>query len=76
MVNAVMAVSEIGRTKRDRQPSSHPYPRRRKSGQSFSTTLESAAQDHEPVPLHYLTTVYGRDSKMQNFFYQPREYHY
>lgn len=76
MVNAVMMVSEAGRTRRDKQPSSHSYPRRKKPEQSFSTTLEHAAQEYEDVPLHYLTTVYGRDSKMQNFFYQPREYHY
>lgn len=76
MVNAVMMVSEVSRTKRDRQSSSHPYPRRKKSERSFSATLEHAAQEYEAVPLHCLTTVYGRDSKMQNFFYEPREYHY
>lgn len=76
MVNAVMAVSETGRTKRDRQPSSHSYPKSKKSELSFSATLEHAAAEYETVPLHYMTNVYGRDCKMQNFFYQPREYHY
>lgn len=76
MVNAVMVVSEIGRTKRDRQPSSRSYPKQKKTERSFSETLENAAQEYDAVPLHCLTTIYGRDSKMQNFFYQPREYHY
>ena len=76
MVNAVMVVSDVNRTKRDKQPSSHPYSKRKKSERPFSEAFSSAAQECDDVPLSCITTIYDSDCRMQNFFYQPKEYHY
>ncbi len=76
MVTSVLAVPRIDKVKRDRQSPSQFHSREKDSNELFAQFLDNAVKESEPASMECLNTVYGRDSKMQTFRYQSREYHF
>ncbi|MCM1112047.1 MAG: hypothetical protein NC399_02205 [Muribaculum sp.] len=75
MVQSVTAVPTVKKLKRDNRNSSDSKD---KSAHTlFAQILEEAAeQAPESAPRDCRTTLYSRDSRLQNFHYLSREYHY
>lgn len=69
MVMSVAAVSETAKAKRDNRQTSYSEPRQGESGGKSGAKRQS-------TPLECYTTTYGRDSMVQTFHYQSREYSY
>lgn len=76
MVHSVMAVPTAKKVKRDDNRSSHSNTKDKNENKLFAAILEETTQQSEPAPMSCQTTLYNRDSRMQNFHYQTREYHY
>lgn len=76
MVHSVMATPRVGKTKRDDRHSANSGAKDKDDNKLFATILEEATQKPEPAPTACQTTLYGRDSRLQNFNYLTREYHY
>lgn len=75
MVHSVDAVPKAGRIKRDQQKSFYSDSGSHSSNGSFAKVLENAKKETQNASMDCHTTTYGRDSRIQTFFYQPREYH-
>lgn len=78
MVNSVMAVPTVRKAKRDDHRSVHSDARGRNENKLFAEILEETTKqpEQEPAPMACQTTMYDRDSRLQNFTYLTREYHY
>ncbi len=76
MVHSVMATPTVSKTKRDGQHSAHSGAKDGDGNKLFAEILEEAAQKPQPAPRACQTTLYDRDSRLQNFNYLTREYHY
>ncbi len=76
MVQSVLAAPMIGKLKREEQRLPYSRPREEESEGLFSRLLEEATQKLESAPRACHTTLYGRDSRLQNFHYLSKEYHY
>lgn len=78
MVHSVMAVPTVKKTKRDDHRPVHSDAKSKDGNKLFATILEETTQKPEPetAPMACQTTMYDRDSRLQNFNYLTREYHY
>ena len=76
MVQSVAAVSKTGKIKRDQQKTFDSESGNQSSNGSFAKVLENAKREAQNAPMDCHTTTYGRDSRIQTFFYQPREYRF
>ena len=78
MVHSVMAIPKVGKLKRDDQKSSYSDAKNKSSSKLFASILEETANAHqtESAPRACQTTLYDRESRLQNFNYLTREYHY
>lgn len=76
MVASVAAVTGVSKTRRDerREPSSEL--KKKNAEKLFSSILEERTQENKADVVDCRTTTYGRDSKMQSFLYQTKEYRY
>ncbi len=71
-----MAVSRVSKAKRDKRYVPYSVPKKKDGRKTFSQLLQEAASGVAENNLECCTTTYGRDSRMQSFLYQTREYHY
>ena len=73
-----MAVPKVGKLKRDNRNSSYSDTKKESSSKLFASILEETANAHktESAPRACQTTLYDRESRLQNFNYLTREYHY
>ncbi len=78
MVNSVLAVSTIGKTKHDDVKSDHSLQERKQmnSNPLFSQILQEEVEEQRSASLNCHTLTYGQDSRLHAFEYQKREYHY
>lgn len=76
MVHSVDAVPKVGKVKRDQQNAFYSESGSQRSNGSFAKVLERAKKETLNSSMDCHTTTYGRDSRIQTFFYQPREYHF
>lgn len=76
MVTSVMAVPDTGRTRRDEQHVPVTVSKKKNDQGLFAEILEKSLKETAEGAVYCCTTTYGRDSKMQTFLYQTREYHY
>lgn len=76
MVTSVMAVSGPIKVRRDQQNNSNSNTGQGKSDKLFAQILKDAVMESQSTPLSCQTITYGRDSRMQTFLHQSREYHY
>lgn len=78
MVHSVMAIPKVGKLKRDNRGSSYSDAKNESSGKLFASILEETANAHktESAPRACRTILYDRESRLQNFNYLTREYHY
>lgn len=77
MVSSVMAVPMVGKTKRDPARTYGHVSKDSSSAGSFVRVFDQAMEEQiESAPTECHTVTYGRDSKIQHFLYQTREYHY
>lgn len=76
MVHSVAAVPKARRIKRDHQNAFYSDSGSQDSNGSFAKVLENAKKETLNASMDCHTTTYGRDSRIQTFFYQPREYHF
>ena len=73
-----MAVPAVGKLKRDNQRPYYSHAKGKESNKLFAAILEETAHDQktESAPRACQTTLYNRESRLQNFNYLTREYHY
>lgn len=77
MVSSVMAIPRIGKTRREQERIVDYRPRENTHTGTFSQILNVLVeQAAETAPTECHTITYGRDSQIQHFLYQTREYHY
>ena len=76
MVASVAAVSGVNRTGRDERRDAHSDSKKKDAERLFASILEDSAKESKANVVDCRTTTYGRDSMMQNFLYQTREYRY
>ncbi len=76
MVTSVMAVSGVGRTRKDKQHLPYSGISKKNEKGLFSKILRETVTELADDVRDCCTTTYGPDSKMQTFLYQAREYHY
>lgn len=75
MVASVTAVSGVSKTKRDERRDANSDSKKKNAERLFASILENSAKE-KANEVDCRTTTYGRDSMMQNFLYQTREYRY
>ena len=77
MVNSVLAVSSVGRIKREHvENEKAPEKGRADTNPLFSQLLQEEMEGQREASLNCRTTTYGQDSRLHTFEYQKREYHY
>lgn len=76
MVASVSAIPGIRKTDQDARQSSDYKSRKNSAGSLFAKILKETAQETADDAMDCCTTTYGRDSKMQEYLHQKREYHY
>lgn len=76
MVNSVVAVPKTASVRRDRYNSSYSEAKAQTSNNSFAKVLEEAKKEENNIPMSCHTVSYGRDSRIQSFDYQTREYRF
>ncbi|MDE5588896.1 MAG: hypothetical protein K2J60_07105 [Acetatifactor sp.] len=76
MVASVAAVSGVSKTKRDERRDAYSDSKKRNAEKLFASILEDSAKESKADVVDCRTTTYGRDSMMQSFLYQTREYRY
>lgn len=74
MVTSVAAVSGVYKTGRDERRDAHSGSKKKEK--LFASILEESAKENRAEAVDCKTTTYGRDSRMQNYLYQTREYRY
>lgn len=75
MVASVAAVSGVSKTRSDERRDAYSDSKKRNAEKLFASILEDSAKE-KVNDVDCRTTTYGRDSMMQNFLYQTREYRY
>ena len=76
MVHSVAAVPMTGRVRRDPQRSCYPESGSQSSKGSFAQVLENVTKEVRDDSIDCRTTTYGRDSRIETFYYQSRAYHF
>ena len=76
MVNSVVAVPKVDSVRRDQYNSSYSESKDQASNGTFAKVLEDVRKDKQNTPMDCHTISYGKDSKLQSFVYQPRDYHF
>ncbi len=76
MVASVAAVSGVSKTRRDERRESSFDMKKKGAENLFASILEESTQESRADVVDCRTTTYGRDSRMQNFLYQTKEYRY
>jgi len=77
MVTSVTAVPGIRKVRRDDRRNANSDSGKRNAEGLFAQILEDSAKETKADDsLNCCTTTYGRDSRMQTFLYQTREYRY
>lgn len=76
MVASVAAVSGVSKTRRDERRDANSDLKKKNAERLFASILEDSVKENRADVVDCRTTTYGRDSKMQNFLYQTREYRY
>lgn len=76
MVTSVAAVSGVYKTRRDERRDAHSDSKKKNADRLFASILDDSAKENRADAVDCRTTTYGRDSRMQNFLYQTREYRY
>ena len=76
MVTSVAAVSGVYKTGRDERRNAHSDSKKKNAERLFAGILNDSAKENRADAVDCRTTTYGRDSRMQNFLYQTREYRY
>ena len=76
MVHSVLAVSTVGKLKREdnRSGNSSTKKNEAKAKDLFSQILEAEVAGQKATPMTCKTVTYGQDSKIHTFEYQTREY--
>ncbi len=75
MVASVAAVSGVPKIRRDERRNANSDSKGKNAEKLFANILkDSVVEKADAVDCR--TTTYGRDSKMQNYLYQTREYRY
>lgn len=76
MVASVAAVSSVYKTGRDERRDAHSDPKKKNTERLFASILEDSAKENRADAVDCRTTTYGRDSRLQNYLHQTREYRY
>lgn len=76
MVTSVAAVSGVPKAKHDQQRGAYSDSKKKDTEKLFASILEGSVQENRAKAMDCRTITYGRDSKVQDFFYQTREYRY
>ncbi|MCM1193750.1 MAG: hypothetical protein NC123_17975 [Butyrivibrio sp.] len=76
MVASVAAVSGVSKTRRDERRDVYSDSKKKNAEKLFASILEDSAKENKANVVDCQTTTYGRDSRVQNFLYQTREYRY
>ena len=77
MVNSVLAVSSVGKIKREHvRNDKAPEKGSANTNPLFSQLLQEEIEGQKKASLNCRTTTYGQDSMLHTFEYQKREYHY
>ncbi len=77
MVNSVLAVSSVGKIKREGvRKEKSPGKGGANPNPLFSQLLQEEMESQGKAPLSCSATTYGQDSRLHTFEYQKREYHY
>lgn len=75
MVASVAAVSGVPRTRRDERRGTDSHSKGKNAEKLFASILSDSAKEKADT-VDCCTTTYGRDSKVQNYLYQTKEYRY
>lgn len=76
MVASVAAVSGVPRAKYDQRRGAHSDSKKKDAEKLFASILEGSVKESRARAVDCRTVTYGRDSKVQDFLYQTREYRY
>lgn len=76
MVTSVAAVSGVHKTGRDERRDAYSDSKKGNAEKLFASILDDSVKEKKADVVDCRTTTYGRDSMMQNFLYQTREYRY
>lgn len=76
MVNSVSAVSGVYKAKRDERRDARSDSKKKNAEKLFTSILKDSVKESRAEMVDCQTITYGRDSKMQNYHYQTREYRY
>lgn len=76
MVASVTAVPGMRKTGRDEKQSFGSNSKKDSASRLFASILKETAQETADDAMDCRTTTYGRDSKMQEYLHQKREYRY
>ncbi len=77
MVSSVMAVPMVGKIKKEPARAFGYVSRDASSSGTFAQAFDQAVEEQAAsAPTECHTVTYGRDSRLQHFMYQTREYHY
>lgn len=76
MVNSVAAVSGVYKAKRDERRDTRSDSKKKNAERLFTSILNDSVRESRADVVDCQTITYGRDSKMQNYHYQTREYRY
>ncbi len=76
MVASVAAVSGVSKTRRDERRDANSDSKGKSAEKLFASILQDSVKENRADVVDCRTTTYGRDSRMQNFLYQTREYRY
>lgn len=76
MVASVTAVTGVSKTRRDERREPSPELKKKNAEKLFASILEESTQEKGADEVDCRTTTYGRDSRMQSFLYQTKEYRY
>uniref|UniRef100_UPI00405648D6 hypothetical protein n=1 Tax=Acetatifactor sp. TaxID=1872090 RepID=UPI00405648D6 len=74
----MMAVSTVGKLKRDENKSNNSIVREKdtKGKNLFSQMLEAEVAERKTTDVTCRNVTYGQDSRIHTFEYRTREYHY
>lgn len=76
MVASVAAVSNVPKTRREEPRIPYSDFKKENGVRSFARILEENVKETKAALMDCNTMTYGRDSRMRDFSYQAREYHY
>lgn len=76
MVHSILAVSTVGKLKRENNKSGNSAIREKeaKAKKLFSQILETEVADQKAISVTCKNVTYGQDSRIHTFEYRTREY--